>query len=800
MLDALFGTRKTASPSPDDKQKGKLPLPLASDTPAVATLREQADNLRRTTASASMEKVLADLRNLDDRIIELLQIWDFMAKAFPEGSPRYTAFMELNRQIRERYKACLDALEKNPSQEKRVRIIQATEADISLLVQPHISMRLSGQKPLHRLVQQKASSKEEQAQLDKGIARLIQEGANPRDRTRMYPRRLIRSFLDALSQFPSPKKMYRAFFENPKKDVFEMSQSSDSLNKTSTKQNILLTEVKHNPKLEDSLPTVLLAGVRNMLDLFSTPVKPWAEKLNPSHAMSQLIGLHEELLGQSHLQSVHQYLLLRDREITGDFFRIIFEFKRSTDLNRFKKVNAALKQFFGQLGIPNIAEVFFNADKMLEQESLEKSLEIQILYYLIAYIYKAHNVNREGDIVEKYQEDFDSQVEKCLKVLEAVDFSPAYAMHTKLNTVDFQKVQQISIEGALLGNMQCQYTLCGHYFAHLTGTLSKSTPPPFDFPKGINQEIIIEWAKAVRDEGYTDGLANMQNFMTNFFGAAGAYYQEGEPMPEEVASVTPKQKERIIEIAAVVKAISGDTTVNQFVDDILNLQGDKEAIKAQYKKMRQQASDYLVSDYTQQFRRTEKSIEKVMASSLMNRIFERHAVFEMLLCIEHEMNIERENLQAKGSETAELYLYPLRRIQEFKRILVTETDKLRYLQTNDPNVVMLEAEKLLRELYQNVKAKEEVSAAHKTSLRSLKHEASRCVLHILPKGIVPGEVHRTKAIAVSYNLYQAAKKISEGKAGVDARAFPLDPQTPRTPKSPREQVTLRSPRSPRVPQ
>lgn len=696
-----------------------------------------------------------ELVKLCTRMLELEKIWITRAKDFPLKSPLYNEYMELARQIRDIYQKCLDFYLQSDNDAEILAAIRQADQAITALVEPEINKRFLGEKPIHRIIRQQAEKPEEEKKHKAKLDRLIAEGAKVTSKTRVYRRSFWQVLKDVFREFPSIRKMIKAYKHNPARSVFDISQfdtslSTDFLQKIAHDQGIVVPQ----PNPISPLTVIIFSRVKNVINYFSSPGKLWVEKLSASSPVARLISLHEELMGQKHLQQVHQYLIEKDRTIIGEFFRIISDYKRTTDPLRLQRINVGLERFFGQLGISNIADVFLNIETVLTEEELKNSLEIQILFYLLAYVYKFLNVSKDGKIIARYERDYDQQIEKCLKLLEKVDFSSAYIMHTGLNTVDDKKIQELNLKGAFLGNRQCQYALCEKYFSFLTSNLSVANPPEFVFPPEITHELLIAWAIKTRELGYTNGLANMQNFMDNFFGAAGALYQEG---------VSPAQKERIQKIGEVVKAISGDKIIDEFVNTILALKAGDKTIHEQYKAIRESATQYLTNVYTDQFKRTNQSVEVLLDSALMQNMFERHAVFQMLSHIEQELKNEEARLKAKHSETAQAYTFPLRRIQELKQDLMTETEDLGYLHRNDPNQVMKEAEITLGNLYRAIKNNKEISSNHILSVKSIKHKFGKCVNAVLPESLAV-KVQPSSAVKSSYNLYQAAKRINAGKS------------------------------------
>jgi hypothetical protein len=264
----------------------------------------------------------------------------------------------------------------------------------------------------------------------------------------------------------------------------------------------------------------------------------------------------------------------------------------------------------------------------------------------------------------------------------------------------------------------------------------------------------MDWASKARQAGYTYGLANMQNFMDNFFGAVGALYQEG---------ISAAQKEAILKMGEVVKAISGDKVINEMVDIIVALREEDKPVDAQYKDARKAATQYLTDIYRTQFKRTNQSVDLLLNSGLMQHMFERHAVFQLLSHVEQELKTEEGRLKAKNSETAKSYIFPISRIQDLKQDLLTETEDLRFMHRNEPAQVMVEAELTLGNLYRSIKTDKDISANHISSMKSVKHKFGKYANAVLPESLAV-RVQPSSAVKSSYDLYQAARRINEGKS------------------------------------
>ena len=196
-------------------------------------------------------------------------------------------------------------------------------------------------------------------------------------------------------------------------------------------------------------------------------------------------------------------------------------------------------------------------------------------------------------------------------------------------------------------------------------------------------------------KGTDPGLANMSNFISNFFGAAGAYYQDGVEGP---------QKRRIEEMRDLVKAISGDEKINAYADEALHLQGTPEQIKSKYKEIRQAADDHLVRAYQEPFKKTPSKVDKVLNGAIL--------FWELTLAQGIKQNIQEEKTKSKSPEAKSFLTSANNKITTLINTISTSVSFLRASETA----------KVVSEIQADAE-RSSVSDSFKSTLRGFKEEA-----------------------------------------------------------------------------
>ncbi|MCS5709502.1 hypothetical protein CC99x_011410 [Candidatus Berkiella cookevillensis] len=418
--------------------------------------------------------------------------------------------------------------------------------------------------------------------------------------------------------------------------------------------------------------------------------------LNDSHhANTNAIGLFEDLAGQTRLKEAYEHLLKADTGIVGKFFNILNAFTDREDIKSCEIAENALVDFFAQLNIDFRAGL--SDITQLTAHHLENDLQRQQALYLLCYTHLNLNVSSGGKITTKYVFDDQSQkeIEAVLMALEDVQFGPAYYMHTKLSHVDPDHTPTLMLQGARLGNIESRYAYVARYLSHLAGTAIMATPPAFEFPEGIDQQIMIAWIKETKNTGYTAGVSNIQNFISNVFGALGAIHQPPEKQ------VTDAQKARLIEMAELVKAISDDKKVNKAIDTILNMDVKNksyEEIKEKYLQIVKEADQYLSEQYSTPLKRTPLKIEQCLFDGELN-------------AMQMQMEQERSRLQALNSATANIFNKPIEKMEKHRAMLLNAQDQ------KETKKVLGKVKANIGLLHEEVKEAEEVSHSFRAFMK-----------------------------------------------------------------------------------
>ncbi|MGE4348211.1 MAG: hypothetical protein AB7D28_00445 [Candidatus Berkiella sp.] len=485
-----------------------------------------------------------------------------------------------------------------------------------------------------------------------------------------------------------------------------------------------------------------------------------SSELNDSHhANTNAIGLFEDLAGQTRLKEAYEYLLKADTGIVGEFFNILNAFKDKENIESCKTVENALVEFFAQFNIDFRAGL--SDITQLIASNLENDLQRQQALYLLCYTHMNLNVSAGGEITTKYVFDEKSQreIEAVLMALEEVQFSPAYHMHTKLSHVDPDYTPTLMLQGARLGNIECRYAYVARYLGHMAGTAIMATPPAFEFPEGIDQQTMIAWIKEAKSTGYTAGVSNIQNFISNVFGALGAIHQPPEKQ------VTEAQKTRLIEMAELVKAISDDKTVNKAIDAILKMDVKNksyEEIKKQYLKIVEDANKHLSEQYSTPFKRTPLKIEQCLFDGELS-------------AIQIHMEQERSRLQTLNSETAHVFDKPIEKMAKHRVMLLNAQDQ------KETKKVLGKVNANIGRLHEEVKEKEEVSHSFRAFIKRTVNKIKTWLYNKFHIETQKSTLH-TPAIVKTYDMKTEASKLLKKVAMPSKQADKTPEQIVKKPK------------------
>jgi hypothetical protein len=376
--------------------------------------------------------------------------------------------------------------------------------------------------------------------------------------------------------------------------------------------------------------------------------------------LAAAISLHEGLIGQVRLGDVNKYLLEQDTGVVSEFYKIINAFEESKALfddadkkyqndelaneeydkasnlynAAIKNFNESLKSFFTEHGAN------FDENGISVPSEYENDANKQAIIYFLIYLHVNYNLEN-GEIQRKNTGSDEKDTFALLELLESSGFSSAYTIRASLESTDPDEVPKILPKGAVLGNMDCRFKLVERYLGHMAGSASQANPDPYVFPEGVNEDMILEWANEIRSAGHVNGLANMQNYMGNVFGAIGAMYQEG------ANQVTDQQKSHLKKMAEIVKKISGDEVINQHIDGMVKLEFTEIQPKmkvAEYNIIRNKANIHLLQEYGPAVKQTNKQIDEGL-SPLFKTNLEK--VQKSMLELKGIINTRAGELQAK---------------------------------------------------------------------------------------------------------------------------------------------------------
>lgn len=411
--------------------------------------------------------------------------------------------------------------------------------------------------------------------------------------------------------------------------------------------------------------------------------------------LAAAISLHEGLIGQTRLDQVNEYLLKQDTGVVSEFYKIINAFEKSkaifddadkkyrNDLleqglydeasnaydDSIKNFNELLKSFFSEHGAN------FDENGISAPAEYENDANKQAIIYFLLYLHIEYNV-QNGEVQRKNTGSDETVTFELLNMLEKLKFSSAFSTRASLEATDPDKVPDILLKGAELGNMDCRFKLVERYLGQMAASASQAKPEPYVFPEGLNEDTIFKWANEIRNAGHVKGLANMQNYIGNVFGAIGAMYQEG------ANKITDQQKLHLIKMAEIVKKISGDKVINQHIDGMLKLEFSKMKPNlkvAGYNIIRDKANIYLLRKYTEQVKQTEQQI-----NTELEPIFKMHSsnLHKVQSNVEKLREVINGRINALEGELAEVGEDATEKDPLINQAEITVNDTVRMLKAN----------------------------------------------------------------------------------------------------------------------
>jgi hypothetical protein len=241
-----------------------------------------------------------------------------------------------------------------------------------------------------------------------------------------------------------------------------------------------------------------------------------------------------------------------------------------------------------------------------------------LIAYLFCYAYKEFVLSESEDIDDIRK--MEGQIQDILLNLEKTGFTPAYHLHSKLENLPANASSENSqkkciTEGALLGDLSCQYSYIDKYLVFLKTRPSKRDNEEFVFENNIDEEIVKSWISELQQMGHIGAQASISNFISDVIGALPAIHDP---------NVEQWKKEALIHAAELAKSISNDENINSYIDEMFNL-GSKgyspEKMKEKIKIIRPNADKYIQSEYMDAFKvRRQAAMPPTMRARILDEV------------------------------------------------------------------------------------------------------------------------------------------------------------------------------------
>lgn len=251
--------------------------------------------------------------------------------------------------------------------------------------------------------------------------------------------------------------------------------------------------------------------------------------------------------------------------------------------------------------------------------SLQDNIGLQHAYYCLAHANLQFNWDHDDNLIPRLSDRLDNitaDIENLYVTLESCGFSLAYAKHAELASIDYADRKKLWIAGAKHGNLSCQIELVIDYLGYIENEVTKAPPEfpePFEFPEQYDEDKIFAWIENIKHNGSLKGLARLQLFFGNTISMLRGIHQVADDEQASLSSnqISPQQRDALLKLTEFAKKISGDLTLNQKFDSMLQLNAKNTKWKKEATAIVENTEKYLEKQYGAPYKPTPLKIDKI---------------------------------------------------------------------------------------------------------------------------------------------------------------------------------------------